>query len=498
MRKFSELKDREKVALCLLSVTTVALLLRAPFFYQGVINWDESTWLVYGAMLLDGYPLRDIPESNTSAVLWVYALFAKIGGGVALPRVVGFVLASASAVLVFLSYRRIDESSRWAGPLFSALFFVLLSSDLKWDGVVLMKEVLTLPFLCFAVFFLASPQRGWFSCFIAGCCLAVSVLVFPAALFFALAVFAFFLFLDFREHSRVVNISTLVAGGVFCTALFLSFGDNFEYTLRLAEVLSTGVYGRQSSTLLDSFLFVRHLFTSGNAFVLFLVFLSPFLLRGTWLMRCLFLVVCFFAAFVLMGKTYSHHMISISPMLALVAGMSAAVLWRRSSASKSLVVAAVLWGVAVQIGYHGYYKAQVLNYNSRRDFPYSAAQYLNSRGVEGKYVYFTEAQLGYLLTDAKIPTKYIHPSIVFNPRFQRIWENNNNISPTTELENIFSRRPVFVVTARDPKHANDTQAQFLYGKLLADYKVVRVIPDLYKRRKDDRRDLLIHERKGTY
>ncbi len=82
--------------------------------------------------------------------------------------------------------------------------------------------------------------------------------------------------------------------------------------------------------------------------------------------------------------------------------------------------------------------------------------------------------------------------------WQRVFENDGRISPEDELEAIFLKNPVFVVTQYAPYHFSDFQTAFLHQKLKSDYTLVATVPDLYARRKNNDKDVLIYEKKGVY
>ena len=59
----------------------LTIIIRFPFFFQDVINWDESTFILMGQSVLDGHlPYTELWDVKPPGAFLIYALFIALFG----------------------------------------------------------------------------------------------------------------------------------------------------------------------------------------------------------------------------------------------------------------------------------------------------------------------------------------------------------------------------------------------------------------------------------
>lgn len=98
--------------------------------------------------------------------------------------------------------------------------------------------------------------------------------------------------------------------------------------------------------------------------------------------------------------------------------------------------------------------------------------YLRQRDVQGKYVYFHTAHIGYWLTGALIPTRFIHPTDMDKPKLLEVLYTKST-TPQLELEQMLSKKPVYIITRLRSK-VTEPESQFIgdLDKALDNYYVL--------------------------
>lgn len=64
--------DYRQSILALIYIITLCLVIRLPFFFTTVINWDESTFIIMGQSILDGHLPYTVLWDNKPPLLFVF------------------------------------------------------------------------------------------------------------------------------------------------------------------------------------------------------------------------------------------------------------------------------------------------------------------------------------------------------------------------------------------------------------------------------------------
>lgn len=121
----------------------LTLLIRAPFFFPAVINWDESTYILMGQEILDGrLPYIELWELKPPLGFVFYAAaIALFGHSILAVRLAGALAVAASALLTYAVGKSVWN---WRVGLVAAVMTILLISLMPNGSKVTMLEHIAL------------------------------------------------------------------------------------------------------------------------------------------------------------------------------------------------------------------------------------------------------------------------------------------------------------------------------------------------------------------
>ena len=315
------------------------LVIRSAGFAFGVLNIDESDYMVFGTALFKGLlPYRDLVEIKPPLGYFTYAPSALFGGQSILPmRVLGVLWLLGTALVLREVVRRWtrDEVAGWA-----AAWLCLLANLVEvpsFGSELMMNLPIALALLAF-VSEAALP---------AGLCIGVASLYRHQA---AIAAVALGIALLFRKDLR--RFALLALGSMLpwiaAAALYGAIGQAPQFiewaVTRNFTYIGNGGGGVLSraaqavalccgATLLPWLLAARESFRPRDAFARAV----SLLLWLTW------------AAVAMGGRFYEHYFLQFVPPLAVLAAPGAADLWRRRAELSRLVRACVVAAVAIPV-----------------------------------------------------------------------------------------------------------------------------------------------------
>jgi 4-amino-4-deoxy-L-arabinose transferase-like glycosyltransferase len=102
----------------------LSVIIRLPFFFVDVINWDESTFILMGQSVLDGHlPYTELWDLKPPLLFFCYGLFiCLLGKSVIAIRLAGALCVALSAWLIYLVTKSIWN--RQVGILAGTLFII--------------------------------------------------------------------------------------------------------------------------------------------------------------------------------------------------------------------------------------------------------------------------------------------------------------------------------------------------------------------------------------
>lgn len=527
------------IALLLLGLT---LVVRLPFFFPAVINWDESTFILIGQNILNGnMPLVGLWDIKPPVGFLIFAaIIAALGQTILAVRLAGALFVAAAAVLVYLIG---GQTWRWPAGLAAAVLFIFTATLMPSGAPAVMLEHLAIVPLLAAVLLLVARPPSAAVCFAAGVLFMLATMIrlnlalvavfagvyillvpsprplaasFRRGLAFA-AGNALVLALTFLPYwlagEQAIWWSTLVVGPLQYNSsdsyMLMSVDSQREVILDgilhlprdLGAVLSGApfasheVFGRP---LLEEFapsLLAMLLAGAGAGFVLAIVrrgaagpsqkqamLLIGLMLIGTEL------------SVILTGKFSYHYLIQVVPFLSLFAGLFISEL-AASRAWPAAALATVVFLILAAGPLFGEYA--LLAGRVRAGLPlahgpaYEVAAFLREDGAVGRPIYLMDDQIVYwFLGQEPLSRVTVHPSGIVNEGMLRA-SGVANPTPEAQLAYVLDQHPAYIVTRDDLWYLKGHPALIrrLKETLAADYELVKQVDvplepsplDIYRR-----------------
>jgi hypothetical protein len=481
-------------------ICVVGLAIRFPFFFPAVINWDESTFIIVGQSVVNGFlPYEIAWDIKPPVVFWWFgAAIELFGKTIPAVRCAGFIWLALSAYLLYRAALSLSESR--LGAALSAAMLIVASSAyspyvstellavLPMSGAILLLQHsgqhlrlvfltgillglacmfrLNLIFLCFAVgLFLCIQTPRWpWKAFLygglkKGVSFSVGVLT-PAVLSFL----PYFLTGHWRIWVRFYEVAISFSNEQ------RSLAKNTVYTL-------TDFFHRPSIAMMCgvSILGVLSLCKNWS-------YLTPER-RSNWLLCGVFVLGSFFSIVMTgpYGPYQSHYYTQLAPGLSMFA--AAAFIPRGKIVHLSKVDCINLIFGSALIGIIIFRTAgadwSMLTNRLRAGEPlshgaaYDIADFIRSHGrLEGVSLFMLNNHLVYWILDRYPPTLLAtQPSNLTKPVIRKYLEPD---SETTEdaLHNVFLMEPTFVVGYPHSWYLNDAAYRFLQKELASAYELV--------------------------
>lgn len=449
----------------------LTLFVRAAFFFDYVINWDESTYILMGQGILDGIlPYTSLWDMKPPLVFLVYALFIFFfGRHIESVRFGGALLVFAGACFLYHAVKRVygKASGFWA-----AVLLIVYSATFAFGGAVMTEHLAILP-LCALLFFVSARPMSSQSAFACGLSLGACVMIrtnLAYAGFLLLPLIFYEGFLADKRRGALLHSGSFLAGGLLLPLLtFMIYAFAGEIGPLIRSNWSVALdYARENPASLWErtglvFFLLRHSLFSLN----FFFWVAG--LGGLWfiygrsgrpseecrfmgLTAAIFLLVTL--SMIKTGRAYQHYLLQMIPLAAVPGGVFLSRIFGLRGQIRWLgliLLITATFGISLTPVVRHYY----LIYHSvkhgslhRHDPVYHVAQHLNRQGVRGQYVYFADAHIGYWLTGAKIPTRYVQPANIAIDYMVR-GVDGPEATPVSELQKILAQKPVYIVTRKN-------------------------------------------------
>ena len=468
---------REFLVLCIL--LAAAILIRLPFFFLDMIDWDESTFIVMGQSIADGHlPYTVAWDNKPPGGFYLFAMVQYLfPQNLVAIRLFGALMVGLSGFLVYRVSLRImpREAALFGGLLYCIAATVLITPS----GQAVMMQHIAAPFILLAVLLAVRDRYRPLDALLFGVLLACAILI-RTNLAVVAAIGGLALVLSRLPEGLRAGLGTAVWGGLggllvlggstlpfllsgqldlYITSVvkvplvYSAFGDGIlETTINLAaKTVPISLDGLQSGRGLLSLIF----WTTGLIGLLLIAAeLRPKReTRTKWVIVIGSIVLII--ATIANRHPWGHYLIQIMPFFAIAAGY---LLWRiglgsgwRAAPAFVLVLALAAWGLkqAYQVIADRYLEGKTLFMGQS----FSIARFLQPRLKDGDTLYVTHNILLYWLLDKDPPLPITaFPSNVF--REIQIVKPLLGEDYTTErvLNDILDRRPSFIVMKADQEY----------------------------------------------
>jgi 4-amino-4-deoxy-L-arabinose transferase-like glycosyltransferase len=488
------------IAIIALFLFVLTIVVRLPFFFRDVINWDEGTYILIGKSFLDGYsPERDYWSFRG----YPYALFILIFGKSIIA--IRFAGALCVAIVSFFLYLIGKTLSNQRTGILAGTFFILLSS-LWTSGQATMSEHIALVPLIGAFLLLVKNKDTPLILFWAGVLMTMATIV-RLNLGYVTLIIGVYVVLDTSAKSipNLTKNSVIYASGC-CLVILLSLlpyivaGDiKVWWTSNISFALS---YSSSQNSIVDAF--ITHLkdifgtfknkFLSGISILVWLGGLAGFMI-GFWQWKnfseekrhaLLLLTIFLFStslSIVKGGAAYSHYLIQLVPFFSLYSAIFLDVLL--SSRAKWLTITAIFLVLLISFKpIIGNYKWRILKFIEYGEINYGAsyeiAKYLKQHGnLDNDLYIMNKYHIVYLLTDSMPMTKTtVHPSTIGKEYLLESFVGQKT-NRKQELAKILAKKPKFIIKDKSlwylRSKAKAKAKSLLENTLENEYELVKTI-----------------------
>jgi 4-amino-4-deoxy-L-arabinose transferase-like glycosyltransferase len=473
-----------------------ALVVRFPYFFPAVINWDEGAFILVGQSLLDGHlPYVERFALKPPLAFAFYAgVIAVSGRSLVGIRLAGALCIAATACLLYVILRH-SWSRRVA--LTAALLSVATTSVLPGGQATMTEHVALVP-LVGALWVLTRSEPSAGTSFVAGVLLALATLV-RLNLAYAVVLLGLFVLLAPLKRAPLTGIRHALAyaggGGVVVALTWLPYAlggqqallwtsavvaplahahshPSVFLNLKLQSMQALGLYhDRQGFRFRGSVLVTSVLLAAlGGAAIIARGGRAAASNRGVLLL--VLFTVGVGVAIVKAGPPHSSHTLLLAPFAAAFAAVFVDRLARRARLSTlALVGALVLISLSPIVdGYRAVVSRTLAHEPLRSGAAYEIADYLKRENVAHRPVYLMTDHIAYWLGDSPPPTRLTtHPATI-SQQFLLDALVGQGASTEEELRKVYRQRPEFIVM--HPGWSREGEArQWLKQTLDDDYVV---------------------------
>lgn len=433
------------------SLILLSILLRFCTFFPSVINHDESTYLVLGNSILEGYHYWiDYVDTKPPGIFLLVAVFqALLGKSIFIFRLITAIWLGITAFLLYRIQLHWGHSSK-AG-IASGVIYLIITSLFTFYGISPNTEIFFNLFTALALLIILEQKGGW-PYLIAGLALGFGFLIKYVVAFDALA---FGLLITISAVKQKINFwqyfskgALLLAGFLFPISLVYFYYDQVGY-FEEAWFYGFVIPGRYPKNL-TPWEYIKFV----GDFLLRFLPVTIFYIYGLTAKRFddqqrIFVAIwslCILVAILIPGNTFGHYFIQLMLPFSLGAGWIFGIhnlerpKWLRPVLSPK-VGYSILGVLLITLLYF-----QWSDYVRKPDYPKMAANYLNERLQDEDELYVgNAAHIIYLLTDRTPLHKHVHPSLFWTPKHYKALE----IDIPVEVDLIKEVEPRFVLMRRN-------------------------------------------------
>ena len=492
----------EKPWLILTLFTLLVILLRWSSFYQSVIDWDESLYILVAKAWSEGNPPYTTIWDNKPPGIYIIFLSALslLGHSILSIRILACLFVAITCFFLYKTGSLIEHNGREIGLLSGSLYAIGTVSDGSNSGVASNTEIFFAPFVMIA-FYLLFKNNFYFAeylskkhlnLFLIGLLLGIGFEIKYVVLFdfFALSLVLVFTFirqsrLKIRYLLIFQSILLLFLGFVsplIIVSLFfwlIGHFDNYIYAIFTANKLRTldleFSFLAPLKAIVGQIRIYPFFWFSILSVSIYLFIKKSISIREKWILSDF--IVCFFTnllgiCIVFRGSFYHHYFLQLLPSLCLVTAYFLVILVPSSiKVEKSRYRLYLILGVLLIFLTTTPYVFKALISNTKyvyfthvkgirywNDTPALIAEYLKPKINPSDYIYVVDSiPVVYFLTDAKIPSRYAFPPFLL---IQKDLPNITGVVPLEELNLILQKQPVYIIKRKiytDISFVNDNK-----------------------------------------
>lgn len=516
--EFKNTLDLRQNLFALFCLFLLTILIRFPFFFKDVIDWDEGTFILMGQSILDGHlPYTKLWDVKPPIAFASYALFiATLGKSIVSIRLAGALCITITAFFNYL----VGRIWSYNVGILSGIFTISLISLLP-GGQSTMTEMVALVPMMAAFYLLATRIKETTKQFLfVGLFLATATMVRLNLAYVSLIIgFLILIFHFVKKRSWRTTFKYLLAYGtsqviiIFITFLpYLYSGEAKEwwYSVVLAplsyansrasefQALKAQLHNLIAIHVYETYYLPIGILTWVAALIGMIYALAHWKQFSPLQCHAYLITLVFGGATALSilrgGATFTHYMMQLVPFVSLLSAIFLEYLIHETRFKRVVVFTMVLALMAgcypLFLGeYQGLLgrmiKGQQLLYGSS----YEIADYITQNRRPGEPIYMMRDHIVYWLIDAEPISKCTtHPSIIGKEYLLPYCADGREAKVESEMAYVLNHKPQFIVKKESIDfylEEEETALELLKNTLNTNYKLVKMVNDrqIYERLK---------------
>ena len=472
---------KKKHLLVFVFFLTLSIVLRFPTFFQSVIDWDESLYILIGRSLKEGHlPYTEVWDHKPPGIYILFSLALMLfGNSMFAIRFISCIAVTVTCYFLYKTGKTFSKNSEKVG-LVSGILYVIFS--LTNGGISANTEIFFIPFVTIAFYLLISsdvyPEKlieyKSLRLFAIGLVIGMGLLIKQLVIFDFLAIIIILGMSLYSSRIRgtqsfitqIIRSYILVAVGTilpfFITVIYyLLNGDieDFIYANFTANVLRSNLGFSLDRFIKAIVVQTAQYFLLWTGLVLTLLYLALFkevareerrkLIAGVIWFILQFLGVCYTRDF------WSHYFLQVLPSLCFLSSfIIVKVIYPESKPykrSRNGDLGTLIFGFALSLYFvlrsiiktgEIIYFQYVKGINNWGDPTAVVADYVKERVSRKDYIYVVDDQpIIYFLAQAKVPTKFVFPGHLLGEDFAKV----AGVNSLQELNSIIQKKPVYIL-----------------------------------------------------
>lgn len=442
---------KNKHGLSFLLFFLIALFIRLPFFFRDYIDHDESTFIIMGQSIVDGYlPYTKLWDLKPPLLFYFFsAVISLFGKSLIAIRLVGTLIVACSALYVLKITEKLTSKKL---AIRASIIFILCSSLFgSIQGV--MSEHISLLFFLPGLYLLIAYKNDWIwllGAMLLGCSIMVKLnLAYP--------VFLIILFLVIRAFLIKKNLITAIKTGVILSlgVCIVVFATIVPYLLTSqfmiwwdSVIMAATAYNPLPSIVKRIIVF---LMTIPLLWLIIMLYKKQqYYFKGN--STAILLVVCaltgIVASFIDVGKINTHYLIQFYPFVIILISI-----WcyrKKVERLRKINLYFFLLILLASIESYLEYKVLIQRFNQGQslynDEGFEIPKYFKENGINPDGILFMKYHIGYWIMNETPPCKTVtHPSNLYR---EELFPYMGIPSKTTkeEILRIFNQiKPEYIV-----------------------------------------------------
>ncbi|OIQ49101.1 hypothetical protein BerOc1_01021 [Pseudodesulfovibrio hydrargyri] len=450
----------------------LAFAVRFPAFYTPTIDWDESTFILFGQHILNGgLPYADYFDIKPPLLFYFFAGAIKLfGASVPAVRAAGALCVFVTAGACYFLARRM-----WDGRAGLLAGILCISGMSVGSGAAVLSEAVAMAPLMVCVYLvIAENKRGW-AMFLAGACMGAAVLIRSNLAYTCLFSAPGVLFILLEDRRGFPRRASLYALGGVCVLLLTLYPFYARHALGdlYRAVVLTPLEGLDGAMSIGGLKMLLWTWNDGwNPFMvvalcgLFLDIAQRAGRPSGHARHLVFLGLILAATTVsfLGGKTlYAHYVIQLIPALALFGGLVLSRLLKYGVGPRLLGLGLALYILLLPLLPLSFTLQRLSGIVWHMDGEYhvvasdesETARYIRAHLPEGRAIWAMNDHIIYWLLSMEPPSRYVmHPSKITLPVEVSI-DSGRTATALSEIEDTFAKKPYFIVRGTNNRYIRE-------------------------------------------